>query len=105
MAAPANDAWGQASTVTPGSTATLASVIAPAGYVVMGLIGTGTGEGYFSVRVGSLVVASGRIRSAAPTLDIALPNGIAVAAGAQVVLAVTNEADATAAYEGTLLGA
>ena len=102
---PANDAWGQSLALTSAATATLASVTAPAGYQIKGMVCHGTGDGYFAVQVASVTVLSGRTRSTLPTLVICLPDGIPVSTGAAVVLKVTNESGSTADYEGTLLGA
>lgn len=101
----ANDSFGQAAAATAGSTSTLASLSAPAGYRIAGLIGNGTGDGYFVVQVAGATVFSGRTRSTLPTLALMLPHGIPVSTGALVTLKVTNESGSTADFDGTLLGA
>ena len=70
----------------------------------MGLIGHGTGDGYFVVQVNGSTVFSGRTRATLPTLVITLPNGIAPTAGSVIALKVTNESGSTADYDATLLG-
>lgn len=100
----ANNAWGQALAVTNAATATLASVSAPAGYQIKGLVCHGNGDGYFAVQVASVTVLSGRTRATMPTLIICLPDGIPVSTGAAVALKVTNESGSTADFEGSLLG-
>ena len=102
--AAAKDNFGQALSVVAAATATIASVTAPAGYRIKGMVCHGTGEGYFAARIAGTVVLSGRIRASAPMLIITLPNGIPTATGAAVTLTVTNEAGVTADYEATLLG-
>ena len=104
-APPANNAWGQALAQTAGATATIASLTAPAGYRVKGLVAHGTGDGYWFVQISSATVLSGRTRATAPMLVISLPDGISVATGSVVALKVTNESGSTADYEATLLGA
>ena len=101
---PARDNFGQALSAVSGTTITVASVVAVAGYRIKGMVCHGTGEGYFAIRTGLTTVLSGRIRASAPMLVITLPNGIATTVGAVVTLTVTNEAGATADYEATLLG-
>lgn len=101
----ANDAWGQALAVTASATATVVSIASSAaGFRIMGLIGHGTGDGYFTVQINAATVFSGRTRATLPTLVISLPNGIAPAAGSAVTLKVTNESGSTADFDGTLLG-
>ena len=100
----ANDAWGQTLSLTNAATATIASVTAPAGYEIKGMVCHGTGDGYFTVQVASVTVLSGRTRSTQPTLVVVLPDGILVSTGAAVTLKVTNESGSTADFEGTLLG-
>lgn len=101
---PSSNKWGQALSAVAGSTVTINSVTAIAGYRIKGMICHGTGDGYFTIQVASVTVLSGRIRIAAPVLVLTLPNGIAVSTGAVVTLNVTNESGATADYEATLLG-
>ena len=101
---PALNNWGQALSAVAGSTVTINSVTAIAGYRIKGMVCHGTGDGYFTIQVASVTVLSGRIRVAAPVLVLTLPNGIVVSAGAVVRLLVTNESGATADYEATLLG-
>lgn len=103
---PANNAFGQAVALVASSTATLASVTpVAAGFQIRGFVATGTGDGYFSVKVASTKVLTGRIRGSLPTLVVMLPNGIPVAPGQAITLDVTNESGSTADFEATLLGA
>ena len=102
--AAAKDSWGQALSVVSAATATIASVTAPSGYRIKGMVCHGTGDGYFAVRIASTTVLSGRIRATAPMLVVTLPNGISTTTGASVSLVVTNESGSTADYEATLLG-
>ena len=97
--------WAQSLAVTAGATATVVSIASStAGYQIKGLIGHGTGDGYFVIQVGGVTVVSGRTRSTAPMLQLNLANGIAVATGSAVTLKVTNESGSTADYDATLLG-
>lgn len=100
----ANNNWGQALSVVAASTIVIASVAAPAGYRVKGMVCNGTGDGYFALKVASATILSGRIRAMASMLIVTLPNGVAVGAGVSVTLSVTNESSVTADYEATLLG-
>ena len=104
QATQARNSWGQALSAVAASTTTVASVAAPSGYRIRGMVCSGTGDGYFAIKVASAIVLSGRIRVSAPMLVITLPNGITVTSGAIVTLTVTNESGATADYEATLLG-
>lgn len=102
----ANDNFAQALATTSGATATVINIASSvAGYQIKGMVCHGTGEGYFFIQINSVTVLSGRIRSTQPTLNINLPNGIAVTTASVVALKVTNESVSTADFEATLLGA
>lgn len=105
LSAPAATNFGQSVSQTDATTATLASIPStPSGYRIDGLIGTGTGDGYFVIQVNATTVLSGRTRASLPTLSLMLPKGIPVTAGSSVTLKVTNESGSTANFDGTLLG-
>ena len=101
----ANNSWGQATAITAGASAVLVSLTSSANYQISGFIAHGTGDGYFTLKINSFVVLSGRIRSTLPVLMITLPNSIKTTTGSTVTLNVTNESGSTADYEITLLGA
>ena len=101
----ANNSWGQAIAITASASAVLISLNSSAGYQISGFIAHGTGDGYFTLKINSSIVLSGRIRSTFPVLVITLPNSIKIATGSAVTLNVTNESGSTADYETTLLGA
>lgn len=104
--APAVNQWGQALSVAPGETATLAAIgSSRPGYSVRGLIATGRGEGYFFLQVDALTVLSGRLRLGQPNLVLVLPNAIHMDTNSTVTLQVTNEASSATDFEATLLGA
>lgn len=105
LAGSGSNPWGQASALTAGATATLVNIASSvAGYKIQGLIGHGTGDGYFFIQVGGVTVLSSRTRSTAPVTFIDLGNGIAVTTGSVVALKVTNESGSTADYDASLLG-
>jgi hypothetical protein len=98
--------WGQSLAVVAGATASLVNIVSTtAGYQIKGLLAHGTADGYFAILVAGITLVSGRTRSTAPMLQLILSNGIAVAAGSNVSVRVTNESGSTADYEVTLLGA
>lgn len=105
VSAPAVASFGQSIGQTDATTVTLTNIpTTTAGYRIDGLIGTGTGDGYFTVQINSTTILSGRIRASMPTLYLMLPKGIPVTAGSSVTLKVTNESGSTANFDGTLLG-
>ena len=104
-AASGSSTWAQSLAVVAGATPTVISIASTiAGYQLKGLIGHGTGDGYFFVQVGGITIVSGRTRSTAPMLQIIIPNGIAITTSSALTVKVTNESGSTADYEVTLLG-
>lgn len=97
--------WGASVAQTAASTVALVTNAGvPAGYQILGLVCSGTGEGFVAVKVNGSTVLSGRIRGSQPTLNLFLPAGLPVVAGASVSLVVTNESGATADFDGSLIG-
>lgn len=102
---PGSNGWGASVAQTAGSTVALVTNTGVlAGYQLLGLVCSGTGEGLVAVKVNGSTVLSGRIRASQPTLSLFLPAGLPIVAGASVSLTVTNESGVTADFDGSLLG-
>lgn len=101
----ANNRAGSALDLAPGATATLVSFVAPAGYGVQGMVVWGDGDGLFWIEVAGEaryhLASNAVLSSRALTLPVPDLDG----AEAIVALKVTNTAESTASYRGTLLGA
>lgn len=103
----AEDAYVVHDSATVLSTATDDLVViasAPADFRLSGWSATGNGDGLFVVSIGGSAVDAGRIKFHQPSVMVAFPTAMEVTAGVEVKIAVTNEAEATAAYEGSLFG-
>lgn len=101
----ADNIYGEQPTVTSGSTATLVTFSAPAGWRFYGFIGGGEADGKFMVQYDAATKYVSRTNISRRDPSFILPVPDPDAGGTVVTVKVTNTSDSTAAYEATLLGA